>query len=79
MTIAPLTISDKAIERLSAQFAPSVSVEKAGFQTNAVVEKARLRDVLLFLKKGEGLSYSMLTDLFVSLVFVVYLVFALRF
>ena len=65
MTIARLTISDKAIKRLSAQFAGSVTVETAGFQTNAVVEKSRLRDILLFLKKGEDLAYSMLTDLFV--------------
>ncbi|MGD0657826.1 MAG: NADH-quinone oxidoreductase subunit C [Syntrophorhabdales bacterium] len=65
MTTARLTISDKAIKRLSAQFAGSVAVETAGFQTNAVVEKRRLRDILLFLKKEEGLAYSMLTDLFV--------------
>jgi NADH-quinone oxidoreductase subunit C len=65
MTIARLTISDKAIKRLAAQFAGSVVVETAGFQTNAVVEKSRLRDILLFLKKEEGLAYSMLTDLFV--------------
>ncbi len=65
MTTARLTISDKAIKRLSAQFAGSVAVETAGFQTNAVVEKSRLRDILLFLKKEEGLAYSMLTDLFV--------------
>ncbi len=65
MTAARLTISDKAIKRLSAQFAGSVAVETAGFQTNAVVEKSRLRDILLFLKKEEGLAYSMLTDLFV--------------
>ncbi len=65
MTIAALTVSDKAIKRLSTRFAGSVAVETAGFQTNAVVEKSRLRDILLFLKKEKDLAYSILTDLFV--------------
>jgi len=65
MTNAPLTISDKAVKRLKSQFPGSVSAERAGFQTNAVVDKGKLRDILLFLKKEQGLAYSILTDLFV--------------
>jgi len=65
MTLAGITISDKAVKRLESQFAGFVTVEQAGNQTNAIVDKAKLRDALLFLKTEKDLAYTMLTDLFV--------------
>ena len=65
MTLAGITISDKAVKRVESQFAGFVTVEQAGSQTNAIVDKAKLRDALLFLKTEKDLAYTMLTDLFV--------------
>jgi NADH-quinone oxidoreductase subunit C len=65
MTTAGITISDKAIKRLESRFAGFVTVDKAGGQTNAVIDKGKLRDALLFLKTEGDLAYTMLTDLFI--------------
>ncbi len=61
-----MTVAEHVVKRLTERFGDGV-VPSAGLRdgvTAVVVETARLRDVLLFLKTDEECSYELLTDLF---------------
>lgn len=62
--MAENAVAENAIKRLTDKFGDSVTAERAGDQVSVVADKGRLRDVLLFLKTEQGLSFAMLTDLF---------------
>ncbi len=61
-----MTVEGNVIKGLMDKFGDAVVVAPAlsDGTTSIVIEKARLRDVLLFLKTDEQYAYEMLTDLF---------------
>jgi NADH-quinone oxidoreductase subunit C len=59
-----MSATGQTIKRLADTFGPSLTMEQAGDQTAVVVGVDKLREVLLFLKTDETLSYSTMTDLF---------------
>jgi NADH-quinone oxidoreductase subunit C len=62
--LAADTTANKTIDRLCEKFAGFVVFEMAGNQATAVVDKAKLRDVLMYLKTAPDFASAMLTDLF---------------
>jgi NADH-quinone oxidoreductase subunit C len=52
------------LDTLCQKFAPSAVLEMAGNQPTVIVDKGKLRDVLLFLKGAPSFTSPMLTDLF---------------
>jgi NADH-quinone oxidoreductase subunit C len=55
---------DSAVKQVTDIFGGAVAIEGAGELTGIVVEKGKLRDLLVFLKTEKDLAFTMLTDLF---------------
>jgi NADH-quinone oxidoreductase subunit C len=55
---------DATVKRVTDAFGGAVAIEGAGELTSIVVEKGKLRDLLMSLKTEKDCAFTMLTDLF---------------